>query len=150
MSDSVLRIIPQDPEFTPSADAQAAALATLREALRKADAVRVRETQDVKFIDVGENFESIFCPSCKNEIDQDWWIASMEQAASTKFTDLAISPPCCHESTTLNDLRYVMPLGFARFVLEVLNPDVADLPRALVARLEKQLGCALRIIWARY
>lgn len=30
--------------------------------------------------------------------------------------------PCCNGESTLNDLKYHMDCGFAKFVIEVLNP----------------------------
>src|SRR5438093_1118722 len=54
---------------------------------------------------------------------------------------------------TLNDLRYVWPAGFARFVLQARNPGLQgamDLPAVDRAALEAIVGCRLRTIWARY
>lgn len=150
MSDSILRIIPQNPEYLPSGDAQKSALMILRDSFREADEFSAHNHEEVVFVDAGENFDAIFCPSCKKAIDHDWWLDAMDDAASSHFTNLAVSPPCCDGSTTLNDLLYDMPQGFARFTFEVRNPNVASVPDALLEQLRVLLGCELRIIWARY
>ena len=116
----------------------------------QADDVSARYTEEVAFVDAGENFEAVFCPLCNKELDQDWWGEAMEHASLTEFTDLTVRAPCCQGSTNLNDLRYEMPQGFSRFVLEVLNPNVAAVPDAVVAELQKLLGCEIQVVWAQY
>jgi len=44
-------------------------------------------------------------------------------------------------------LRYVWPAGFARFVLEAMNPNISDLTAAEQGMLQETLGCRLRRIW---
>jgi hypothetical protein len=51
---------------------------------------------------------------------------------------------------SLNELRYDWPAGFARVVLEAMNPDVPDLPATALAELAQRLGAHLRVIWAHY
>jgi hypothetical protein len=71
----------------------------------------------------------------------------MDAAWDAHFRDLTTIAGCCGASVSLNDLRYVWPAGFARFVLEAMDPDVADLSAAEHAKLETTLGCELRRIW---
>ncbi|MBI3968757.1 MAG: hypothetical protein HY329_24235 [Chloroflexi bacterium] len=49
---------------------------------------------------------------------------------------------------SLNDLTYERQVGFARFILEVVNPGVLRLADEAIAQLEATLGCDLRVIWA--
>ena len=44
----------------------------------------------------------------------------------------------------MNNLDFVWPAGFARFVMEAMNPDVKKLNKKQMAELEKLLGCELR------
>ena len=56
----------------------------------------------------------------------------------------------CGTAVSLNDLRYEWPAGFAKFVLEAMNPNVMDLPDEGFAELSRDLGTPLRKIWAHY
>ena len=150
MSDSILRIIPAVPTFVPDVDAQQSAASLVREAFPEADDVSLRTEDDVAFVDAGANFDAVFCPKCTNELEQDWWADAMDHAAACSFVDLAVKLPCCGETTSLNDLRYEMPQGFARFVVDVMNPAASKVPTRLEARLRETLGCELRFVWAHY
>jgi hypothetical protein len=57
---------------------------------------------------------------------------------------------CCGALVSLNDLIYEWPAGFARFVLEAMNPNVRDIADDELASLAAILGTPLRKIWARY
>ena len=74
----------------------------------------------------------------------------MSRAFESAFVSLTVSVPCCGSTISLNDLHYERPAGFARFVLEARNPNVADLPEEEIAGLSSILGASLRLIWARY
>ena len=150
MSDTFLRIIPVDPTFVPAADAQKSATARLGEALPAADGIEGRVTDEVAFVDAGENFESVSCPRCGSENDQEWWGEAVGRAAENDFEELDVTLPCCGGQSTLNELRYEMPQGFARFVLEATNPNIEQLPEHLVRALSDALRCEIRAIWARY
>ena len=149
MSDDYLRLIPVNPEYVPDALAREDARRLLIALVPGADEVLAKITDDVKFVDQGRNFERIVCPSCGSELDVRWWQEAMDSAYATKFTDLVVSLPCCHNECSLNDLHYEWSAGFARFVLEALNPN-ADLDETQIHALEAKLGSALRKIWARY
>jgi len=82
-------------------------------------------------------------------MDLKWWRNSVDVAYRDRFTDLAVTTPCCSTRTTLNDLVFDWPAGFSRFVLEARNPGVRDLSVTLVADLGRILGCSLRPIRAR-
>ena len=149
MSDNYLSLIPVNPEYIPETLSSEEAQRLLTAFLPYADEVRVTITNEIKFIDQGSNWERVLCPICGSERDVSWWQEAMATAYGTKFTNLVVVLPCCHNECSLNNLKYEWPAGFARFVLEVWNPG-ADLTEAQIHTLEQKLGCALRKIWAHH
>ena len=83
MSDTVLQIIPFLPEFTPSAEDAAAAESAVTRAFASADAVTRITSPSIVFRDAGANFESVSCPQCGSEVDQEWWEQAMSAAAES-------------------------------------------------------------------
>jgi hypothetical protein len=149
MSDSFLRLIPEEPPFEPSYEASEAAVRTLK-ALMPTAVVSVKRFPEIRFVDQGSNFERIRCPNCQREITSHWssW---MDVCARRQFAQRMTVMPCCKKESDLNDLVYEWPAGFARFVLEVANPDPAEwLASPVQKRLETVLGCAVRQILAHY
>jgi hypothetical protein len=106
-------------------------------------------SDEVRFVDPGDNFSRIFCPSCQEELSSDWWGDTMDRAYEKQFLDLAVTVPCCRTTTTLNDLRYEWPAGFARFRLEVRSPGIPSWGDIPLSSLEAALGF-LRAIRAHY
>jgi hypothetical protein len=82
-------------------------------------------------------------------IDPVWWQNAMDNANENGFKNLMVEMPCCGKETSLNNLKYQWPSGFAQFSIEIRNPlkDIAD---SELKQLETVLGCSLRIIWAHY
>lgn len=151
MSDNSLRLIPADPAYVPESGAADQARKLLVTFVPEASQVTIDVRDEVSFIDQGANFESVGCPSCGAPLDLEWWQGALEKAMETQCRDLAVSPSCCGKQTSLNDLRYVKPAGFARFSLEAMNPNRSeDLDPQQVGQLESLLGCKLRQIWAQY
>jgi hypothetical protein len=150
VSDDFLRIISANPRFTPSAGAQGAALQLLRSWLPSADGITSALSEETQFVDPGANFERIECPFCGGDLFN-WWQGAMDEASAHGFAALEVVVPCCQAETTLNDLRYEWPAGFARFVAEVRNPRRgATLTRDEIQQLELLLGCELRQVMAHY
>jgi hypothetical protein len=150
MSDSFLRLIPEDPQFEPSRAAAEAATQALRALLPSAAEVNAHRFQDIRFFDQGSNFERILCPHCKHEITS-YWSGWMDERSRSGFTQRMVVMPCCHRASDLNDLTYVSPAGFAKFVLEITNPDLLGwLPDPAQKSLESILGCGVRQILAHY
>ena len=149
MSDNILKLIPTSPECVPSDAALQQARALIASLFPGANEIDLKATAEVRFVDQGENWERVLCPVCGNELDPGWWRKAMHTAHRTGFTDLSVKLPCCGAVSSLNDLHYEWPAGFARFVIKVYNPgaDIADRDLRL---LEKSLGCELRKIWAHY
>lgn len=150
MSDNYLRFIPTDPTYVADSRTREQARAYLATVLPDATEVTVTVTDEVAYIDQGANFERVLCPQCGHELDAAWWQNAMDAAYETKFAILEIETPCCSTATSLNDLHYDRPAGFARFVLEAMNPKVRDVEEAEVAALSSILGTPLRRIWAHY
>jgi len=109
--------------------------------------VETRTTATIEFVDAGSNFESITCPICGQVIDTAWWSDAMDAAFQSEFSDLGIVTPCCYRNTSLNDLVYDFPQGFARFRLQAVNPRIPGLEPNQLRTLEQALGCNLRVIW---
>ena len=151
MSDNFLRIIPQDPRHVPAPAAQRRAERSLRSFAPKADEIHSEVKEQIEFVDAGGNTETITCPHCKATVDDVWWQAEMDRTWADGSRNLAVTLPCCGASSTLNDLVYWWPAGFARYVLEAMNPGLNDfLDPAHLAQLQTDLGCELKQIMAHY
>jgi hypothetical protein len=140
-------VIPTKPSYVPSAAAAAQAEDLLRRSLPRADDVSTRVTADVRFVDCGSNFETVTCPYCATDVGE-WWALAMDVAHEQRFVDLRATTPCCGRWVDLNELVYSLSMGFARFVLEAMNPDVFELPDTVRLEVERILGCRVRLIWA--
>jgi hypothetical protein len=149
VSDTYVRIIPTDPKFVPSALARERALSVLQHAAPFADDIASHLTDEVRFIDAGADFETVCCPRCGADIAE-WWSLAMEVAHEQRFRHLRITTPCCGAHTSLNELVYTVPAGFARYTLEALNPGLQIVPDSLIRRLEHALGTSIHVIWAHY
>lgn len=149
MSENMLRLIPTDPLYVPSSDAQAQARTVLASLLSEGE-VSITMMEEVSFIDQGSNFERVLCPCCGAVVPMEWWSQEMDRAyGASHFQDLSIMLPCCQTPSSLNDLDYDWPAGFARFLLEARSPG-SDLTPEHVSLLASVLGCSVRKIWAHY
>jgi hypothetical protein len=145
-----LRVIPTEPGFVPSSGVQEAALQLLRSWLPAAEDITSELSAETRFIDPGANLEHVECPVCGADLFG-WWQDAMDEASRQDFATLEIVVPCCQTNTTLNDLRYTWPAGFARFVAEVRNPGRGGLLTGdEIRQLEQALGCELRQVLAHY
>jgi hypothetical protein len=68
----------------------------------------------------------------------------MDRVHQFRFTDLAVVVPCCGAATSLNDLRYDWPIGFARWELIEFGPGRMELTDTEVLELEQAVGHRLR------
>lgn len=149
MSDSFLRLIPIDPKYVPNQQAQSVAEELLLSLGQWNEEISSKCYEEIIFVDQGENFERIVCPLCKTELDINWWQEAMSEASENKFMNLEISLPCCKQRSSLNELEYLWPAGFSRFVIEARNPK-SELNATDFESLEKILNCKLRKIIANY
>ncbi len=113
-----------------------------------AESVDVIDEAKIVFIDAGANFESVRCKSCGAVLNLDWWSEQMNSAHGKVFSNLTTTTPCCGQSTTLNDLDYDWPQGFARWRIEIMNPGVGRLPREVEQALAVALRHPVRLIYA--
>lgn len=149
MSATHLRFIPTEPTVVPASDLQDHAVALARTRFPDAREVRFRVEERVQFVDCGENFEHVQCPRCGASLLDAWQDAMDAAYDGAGFGDLSWTTPCCDHATTLNDLDYAWPMGFARAWLEVIDP-MDYLPDDLPGELEALVGCSLRVVNGRY
>ncbi|HLZ68667.1 MAG TPA: hypothetical protein VKV26_02040 [Dehalococcoidia bacterium] len=126
MSTNWVLVIPTNPTWVPGAETAAAALDLYRTLfpLHSGDGgICAKVYDEITFVHQGANWEELRCPACAAILDAGWWQERMDEANAMKFTQLAVSTPCCGAQTSLNDLAYDWPAGFARFVLSAENPE---------------------------
>jgi hypothetical protein len=143
MSDDWIHVVPVDPSFVPSSRTVAQSVAAvLRGAVSPCDEVTVQTHEAAVFYDPGSNWEGVRCPNCHSNLEDAWGDAMDAWHGSG---DLFWTVPCCGVRTSLNDLEYGWPCGFARFAVSVRNPTRA-LPEATRAEVAKLLGTDARVV----
>lgn len=147
MSDHWIGFLPQDPRTQPTREAADKAHRLLRSFMPDDDDVSVEFWTDTQFVHPGANWSGVRCSSCGEGVE-DWWGDTVGAVSEQSFTDLAVTTPCCGATTSLNLLDYVWPAGFARFVIEAMNPGAADTTAKQDAQLERCLRMPLRKILA--
>lgn len=125
MADYTLRMIPGDPYRRIPVDSLREAAGCLKK-IFTADSIEAVTYETPEFIDCGGNLERIECPLCGSVLDFDWWGEVMSSAAEGEFSDLSVKLPCCGETSSLNELKYDFPCGFACCEIKIMNP--ADVP----------------------
>jgi hypothetical protein len=115
----------------------------------KAEQIEISISDTIEFVDQGANFESVSCNLCGSRIDIEYWQTLMDNAFEEEFTNLTIIAPCCSQKTTLQDLTYILPAGFAKFIIIVSNPQI-EITDLNLNELKSILGTSLRVIWAHY
>jgi len=83
-------------------------------------------------------------------LDIEWWQERMGEAAETALSDLGVVTPCCLQASSLNDLTYRLPAGFARFIIEVTRPERDVLEPSDLETIATALGHSVRQVLARY
>jgi hypothetical protein len=130
MSETFIKIIPSDPEFVPPKVFQAQALRLVMSLVgRRADLVTVTTSPEVEFVESSVDLKAAYCTGCNTQVDPGWWSVAVDQSYhSGHFNTLKVEMPCCGLVTTLNELRYDPPIGWAKFVLEAREPrrDITD------------------------
>jgi hypothetical protein len=147
VSVNLLRLIPTDPQWEPDEDSADRALAVLRDLVPRAAACDAERFNAVTFIDQGSNFEAVRCPHCRSTLDMDWFGRVMDRPT---YDDLLVVMPCCSSRTSLNELDFYWPAGFARFALTATSPNRRRLTDEERCRVEDGLGHGIRQIWAHY
>jgi hypothetical protein len=139
-------VIPVDPLAKPPQERIDAAFSLLQE-LRPDGEPELHVGDVPEFFYAGENAGSIFCPFCETVLEYDWWSNALNRWYESKDRRvLSIETPCCHRPTSLNDLDYDGPEGFACVGMELMNPGY-DLEPDERRQVEAALGLPVRIIW---
>ena len=140
MSDNILKIVPRDPLFRPSEEAEMAVKRLLKEMIPRHDTLEAKRHDSVVFVDCGENYERTTCPRCGADLGQHWHQWMNDSYRRSGFRDREVVVPCCGATVDLNDLLYYFPMGFASGFIELWNPD----PAAFVsAQNETVIGASL-------
>ncbi|MFC9077893.1 hypothetical protein ACFTY7_12815 [Streptomyces sp. NPDC057062] len=149
MSDSYLTVIATDPYWQPRRDAADRAAAVLSGMLPDDDARRGLQAMwhdDVEVVVCGASLEKISCPHGAAHVSSHWWAQAVSARCDEGFSTLLVVVPCCEVQTSLNELVYDWPMGFARFRIEVLYPNRAWLTGEELARVADALGHPVRQI----
>jgi hypothetical protein len=147
VSDHWIQFVPADPNAQPTKDAAERAVQLLSSCAPRADKVSFELKENTEFFSGLGNLSDIQCPACGVDVEH-WWRGAMDRAWQTLFRDLAVTTPCCGSQTSLNDLRYIWPAAFGRFVLEAMNPDIGNTTAEQDDQLAKCLGLPLRKVLA--
>ena len=146
MSDDWMIVLAADPLAVTERARAAAAFALLAKLRPEAQEPELHLSETPQFFDCGGNFENVFCPFCAADITA-WWSETMGRLwDSEDHRSLVVETPCCGCATSLNDLDYVPPQGFACTAIELMNggPDLEPEERQ---QIEEALGLPVRIIW---
>ena len=148
MSDHIVKIIPKDVNTL----IDKALVPNLLDYIRNhavAEAVDYAEYGAVTFIDCGSNLETIHCPNCGKVIDFGWWGEAMDTAGENAFADLHVVLPCCGSQSSLDNLEYYFPCGFAKEQIAVRNPQI-EMDEKYRCEIEKIAGAELKVIEGHY
>ncbi|WP_189314490.1 hypothetical protein [Streptomyces brasiliensis] len=154
MSDNFLTVIPADPYWQPGQAQADHAAAMLSGMLPDDDARRGMEAtwcENVEVVHCGTNLDKISCSGCAADLGtSDWWGETVSARHRDGFPTLLITTPCCGAETSLNELVYDWPMGFARFRIEVLYPNRGWLTDEELTSVAGALGHPLRQILAHF
>ncbi|NOU82205.1 hypothetical protein GC101_25395 [Paenibacillus sp. LMG 31459] len=122
MSSYIIKIIPLHENTVPS-DKDRSAITNQLRTITSNKKISEHLHEEVSFIDSGSNFDGIRCNQCLRELEMDWWAEQMNICSTNHFKELSIITPCCSSAVSLNELQYICPMGFARYVIEMINPE---------------------------
>jgi hypothetical protein len=139
-------VLPADPLAVPAKDRAEAAVKLLQNLRPEAQEIELHFSDTPEFVYCGSNFESVFCPFCQTDIFE-WWGHEMDAwSEAGDRRKLAVETPCCGRVTSLNDLDYVEPQGFACVAIQVMNPDT-DLEPEELRKVGQAFGLPVRLVW---
>ena len=150
MSDSFIVLIPADPHAALPETAEAVR-AELADIVETPDS-RVKDYGKLQFIDAGQNFERIGCPSCGHTFTIPEWHEWMnaDWHGEEGFHLHTRSSPCCATDMTLNDLVYEWPQGFAHWFVGARDVNHGRLTDDELALLQDIAGIGLKPIYQHY
>lgn|GEM_PF-585559 len=149
MSEHWLVFVPVNPRFAPTAKQISAGTEFIQRLVQDKTHIKTNLSEGIRFIDCGENFESVTCPACGVQIKLDWWSDAMSKdyiamdgrPTERSFQLANFTLPNCGHQTSLDRLIYKETQVFAKFSLEILNPDLEALSDSQMWELEGLLGC---------
>jgi hypothetical protein len=157
VSDTYLRLIPDDRSWQPTTEAAASAAAYVADLFSgdgaEVDRVEAKFYDRVTLIDAGMYTERITCPQCGADIRTDWLGEVVRANGGVSFNSLRVTVPCCAAATEMDSLHYENPIGFARFEVSALNPfrvQGDELDGTELARVAHLLGHPIVQIIAHY
>jgi hypothetical protein len=118
VSDDYIRLIPTQVTWKPTESAAESAASYVTGLFAgvngSADEVTTEFYDEVAFIDSGVNTSTAKCRSCGNSVDLEWVFEVVDERGAD-LSHLDVNLPCCEATTSLNDLEYDWPMGFASF-----------------------------------
>lgn len=150
MSERYCVVIPADPN-DPMPDTAEARRETLA-LIVGTDQSRVKDYGKVQFIDAGGNWDGVACPKCGYTLTTPEWHKMMDRAWDDEkgFELVTDQTPCCGASTTVADLDYKWPIGFARWFVSAYDKTHGPLTEAETRQLSNVAGMPLRAIYQHY
>lgn len=151
MSDDYIIIIPEMPEYLPDPEIQSKCLSYFHSIVPDSTEISNITSNFIQFVNCGENFEYIKCPSCNKTLDVEIWQCWMSMDYAEKGFNLNFHKMfCCGIKHTLHELKYQWPQGFAKYQLSALNSNIGQISNIQRRTFEKLLACPVRIIYRRY
>ena len=103
----------------------------------------------------------MICPACQARLKLDhfkeedpnvaWWYDLSDKMGEQSIGTVVTTMPCCQKEVHAIYLEFDWPAGFARFEMNVMNPNVvANLATSQLHQLETIFGCQLRQVRAYY
>jgi hypothetical protein len=150
MSDNYLKLIPASHTFVPSPTAMEETLRLVSSLCPHAQEIAKSGSETVLFYDCGSNLEAISCPHCGTS-QMDWFFEEVARKyEESKLQDIQVQMPCCSKKSSLNDLHFDFPAGFASAGIEVLNPVRDWLTTAELDQVAASFGHSVKQIFAHY
>ncbi|MBN9520884.1 hypothetical protein J0H58_20580 [bacterium] len=106
MSDMLLSFIPRDRTYVPAPAAREQAVEWLRAVVPTAHEVVDTVTEEIGFIDCGENWPGVCCPACGRNAEAWFGDASGEAYDRSRFRELSLTAPCCGTGVSLDALDF--------------------------------------------
>jgi hypothetical protein len=152
MSITYAYILPENEKYVPCKTEWKAILDAIKIRGKANLEVYLEQNDIIQFYDCGENFESISCPFCKSELDLEWWQDEMGKASEIGFSEIKLLTPCCNKNSSLNELKYDMPQGFAKFAIKIDDYEIEKLiiNDSFFSELHGITGQPWKVIFARY
>lgn len=143
MSDDWIQFVPADPQAQPTKEAADRAVRLLKSFAPEADEVTAEFMEQTNFFYPGGNWSGVECPVCGADAEP-WWLDAVIHAAKESYRNLAVLTPCCNSLSSLNDLHFIWPAAFGRFVLKAMNANIGETTAEQEQALSVALGLPLK------